>query len=200
MERLQENPLLLPAIPIVLTIIFLLGAAASIYRLQAPSNLPPPTRTIAPSTQDLGAILTLSDTNRPALIERNLRMPWRDIPNFHRHLEVAALQQGWYAYPLDIPHSDDANIIMPAEELPALDALEADPIAWVTKRTQNPTEARGPSSLNLVKVRVVTIPTNQLQVIGWMATAVVCAVIGLLFLVCTGYVCSSVYKNRAKTA
>ena len=41
MERLQGNPLLLPAIPIVLTIIFLLGAAASIYRLQAPSNLPP---------------------------------------------------------------------------------------------------------------------------------------------------------------
>ena len=144
MERIQDNPLLLLAIPMVITIIFALGAAASIHRLQAPGNLPPPTRTIAPSTQDLGTILSLSDTNRPALIERNIRMPWRDIPNFHRHLEVAALQQGWYAYPLDTPHAGDANIIMPAEELPALDALEADPTAWVTNRTQNPTEARGP--------------------------------------------------------
>ena len=76
------------------------------------------------------------------------------------HLELAAAQEGWYAYRK--PYRDN-RLILPAEDLPKLEALKEDPIAWALHRTANNNPPKDPSSLNLVIVRLVVenLPTAE---------------------------------------
>ena len=199
MQSRQDSYLFIPAVMAALTLLLYSAAAISIYLFLSPGDLAPPTKTLIPSTQDLAIFQEAGDTSRPVLVKRNAQVPWKEIENFHKHLEIAALQQGWMAYPCpepSCPAATDANIIMPVEELPSLQSLEADPIGWVTSRTAAPRKAQRPSSTNLIKVRLEVKSTNVLPSAAWIITALLSGMIGCFLLLLTAGYCKEVWNSR----
>ena len=110
-------------------------------QVSKPGNLPPPTTKLAPSPKNLGAVMAVGQSGRTALIRTVITIPHKEVDHFREHLDNAAIQRGWFVY----HHSPSTSgIIMPAEELPALNDLETNPIGWVMRQTARPGTARVP--------------------------------------------------------
>ena len=152
-----------------LTALCIIAAAVSNFQIsRTPERaLPPhPEIRLSPSPENLPAILEAGRINT-ALITKRLLVPHMDVHSFNRHLHLAAIKQGWFPYRTN-PRT--TSIVMPAEELPLLDDLEANPIRWVSQQTATNAEPKGPSSLNLVKVDLI-IDSPSLLPLGLWAIA-----------------------------
>ena len=131
------------------------GGYVAVQKSQKPSTLPVPTREVRPSPENLSLVLAIAVRSEPAGVERFVTVPYEDVRNFKDHLSIAATQRGWFLYE---PNHYSAYLVIPAEELPVLDLLEADPVGWVTAESSRQEEPRGPSTLNLVKVSLEIDP------------------------------------------
>ena len=109
--------------------VFLILVTTAIYLyLTSPGDLDPPAAKPAPSPESLGIVTALNNTTQPPFAQWDVSVHWKDIDSFHQHLEVAATQQGWFAY---MQHRENlgsaAVIIMPADELHMLGRPEGGP-------------------------------------------------------------------------
>ena len=179
----------------LLTVLLASGTYMAFKQVTRPGDLPPPTTRLAPSPENLGAVMAVGQSGRTALIQMVITIPNQDADHFREHLDNAAVQRGWFVY----HHSPRASgIIMPAEELPALNDLEANPIGWVTRETARPRTAKGPSTLNLVQVRLIIDSTESIQHALWLILTVlgVCATIMMAIFTPMGY--SEAWSERHK--
>ena len=167
------------AVAFLLTIV---TTAIYIY-LTSPGDLGPPEHKPVPSPENLSTVTELIRSDQPPLAQWEVSIPWKDIDNFHHHLEIGANQQGWFAYR---QHREEpgsaAVIIIPAAELHMLDALEADPIAWATARSSSPVRPKPPSNLNLVKAGLNINPDGHLAFTIWVVAATMSTLATIFFL------------------
>ena len=94
-----------------------------------------------------------------------------DKERFAQHFATIAPAKGWYAH---ATREHLIEVVMPAGEIDELTDMERDPLEWVlAHKTKPDTPAKGPSSLDLVKVdlSIRTADPNQrtLLVLGTMA-------------------------------
>ena len=137
----------------VLAVVMAILWAASYHAFQnladSPRTLEGPAKSLDPAEENLGSVLAVANRGNAPLFQRNLSVPHRDVPAFLKHLDTAAPQRGWFVHNGSY---HDAVLIMPAEELTDLDELTHDPMGWVKRENERITNARGPTTLNLVTV------------------------------------------------
>ena len=176
--------------PLILTILTVLAALSgyfAVLQLTKPPDLEPPAAQIPPSPENLDAVLALGHSGQQAFIRKSIKVPSNNTETFKKHLEIAALQQGWFAY---TQSPGVKGLIMPAEELPMLDNLQQDPMGWITDRRATEAKAQAPSSLNLVIVHLDISYSNRLAIALW-----VCLIIATIFLT-PGFAIVAVYSYR----
>ena len=165
---MRKRSFILPIAATILTGIFALSTYLVLNHVTKPGNIPPPATAFAPSPENLGAVLAIAQREKDPVMETTLRIPVSNIDHFWEHLKLAAAQEGWYTYRK--PYSTN-SMVLPAEDLPKLAALKADPLQWVLHRTTSGNQPRGPSSLNLVSTTLVidTEPAPPL----WLAAIII---------------------------
>ena len=89
---------------------------------------------------------------------------------------------------------------MPAEELPTLNDLAANPIGWVLGKTARPGTAKDPSTLNLVKVHLTINGTESTQYVMWVILTVLGAFATLIMAIFTPIGYSEAWSERHKAA
>lgn len=149
---MRKRSFILPIAATILTGIFALSTYLVLNHVTKPGNIPPPATAFAPSPENLGAVLAIAQREKDPVMETTLRIPAGDFNHFWEHLKLAAAQEGWYTYRK--PYRKN-SMVLPAEDLPKLAALKADPLPWVLRRTASGNQPRGPSSLNLISVALV---------------------------------------------
>ena len=183
MEQTDRNAFANAAKSTTAALLLVLVTAAIYFYLTSPGDLAPPPAQPAPSPEHLGSVTALTNTAQPPFAQWDVSVHWKDIDSFHQHLAAAATQQGWFAYKQhrESPGSA-AVIIMPADELPMLAALEADPVAWATARSTPPVNPKPPSNLNLVKAGLNINPGSHLIFTVSVVAAAIFTMATILFL------------------
>ena len=162
--------------------------------------LPPaPHHIVRPSTEhlDLVVAVALQYEGRPA-ISQQVRLNHNDKERFAQHFATIAPAKGWYAH---AAREHLIEVVMPAGEIDELTDIESDRLEWVLAHNTKPdTPAKGPSSLDLVKVhlsiRRADPSQRTLLVLGTMATFYTASIIAAVGVALAANEVYSSIKNR----
>ena len=117
---------------------------------------------IIPAPEHVNRII---DTARPSSGPTKLRyqvfLQPADLGRFRKHFRTMAPSQGWYPHGTK-PHN--LMVVLPAEELPLLQAVAEDPVGWVSRNTSQDKTAKTPPALNLVnaELELIALPGSTL--------------------------------------
>ena len=119
-------------------------------------------RVIHPSPEHLDPVVEVAlQHGGKAAISHTVRLPYADMEKFSRHFANIAPTKGWY-----VNHASQREqliqVVMPAKEIQKLTAIQEDPVGWVLAHEPKPgMAAKGPSSLDLVKVHLDLEPNDD---------------------------------------
>ena len=166
----------------LLTMALILGAWISYQAIESYSEaeiLPAAGPTVPQSPDGLGSLAgTALQHNGRAAITKNVEIDVRESGNFKENFFNIAAQKGWFAHAPDL---HGFSVVIPKEELHALDTLRADPVSWILEHRNPNLVAQGPSdTTNLVNVRLDVDTTGKGGYFRIILGALVC-VLGALF-------------------
>ena len=136
------------------------GIAITAFSHSTGGDLPPATApNVAPAPKHLQKMMeaSLRNKGRPSLIYQAALKP-ADQENFRHHFQAIAPSRGWYPH---TPYPGGLSVVLPAEELPELQAATKDPAGWIKSNMATDLTPQDPSSLNLVNVQMHTNPTKR---------------------------------------
>ena len=108
---------------------------------------------VHPSSEHLDRVVevALRHGGRTTL-SSTVALPNADIKTFSQHFATIAPTKGWYIHQTSWKR---IHLVMPAREIKELTAIQEDPVGWVLAQETKPgMVAKGPSSLDLLKVRL----------------------------------------------
>ena len=167
----------------LITVAIATGTVFSFNKLAANGDLGPPPAILEPNPENLGEVLATGQ-GAPPKMHRSIEIPYQERAAFKAHLQNAAMQEGWFVYQDEMRNS---AIVLPAEELPELRDLQADPIVWVRTRTATGNTAKPPSSLNLVSVHLSIGHNNAFAFAAWFIATALGALASAITIPMLGY-------------
>ena len=81
-----------------------------------------------------------------------------DQQHFIRHFQAIAPSKGRYPH---TPAGHSIEVVLPVEELTKMTSIAENPVTWTVRNAMAPNPPRGPSTLNLVNVRLETIGNTR---------------------------------------